>query len=61
MFDPLRPNGGYIVSFYSGTPVYGYTGMNKEHTWPNSHGGRMIENDPHGETYTYTRELHTRK
>ena len=45
--DPLRPTGGYIVSFYSGTPVYGYTGMNKEHTWPNSHGGGYIENDPH--------------
>lgn len=45
--DPERPNDGYIVSFYSGTPVYGYTGMNKEHTWPNSHGGNKVENDPH--------------
>ena len=45
--DPTRPNGGYIVSFYSGTPVSGYSGMNKEHTWPNSHGGNMVENDPH--------------
>ena len=21
--------------------------MNKEHTWPNSHGGNKVENDPH--------------
>ncbi len=45
--DPTRPNEGYIVSFYSGKAVKGYTGMNKEHTWPNSHGGNKIENDPH--------------
>ncbi len=45
--DPTRPNDGYIVSFYSGTAVKGYSGMNKEHTWPNSHGGNKIENDPH--------------
>ena len=37
----------YIVSFYSGKAVKGYSGMNKEHTWPNSHGGNKIENDPH--------------
>ncbi len=54
--DPLRPTGGYIVSFYSGTPVYGYTGMNKEHTWPNSHGGGYIENDPHMVRPTLTSE-----
>lgn len=45
--DPLRPNDGYIVSFYSGTPVKGYSGMNKEHTWPKSHGGNFVDNDPH--------------
>lgn len=54
--DPLRPTGGYIVSFYSGTPVYGYTGMNKEHTWPKSHGGGYIENDPHMVRPTLTSE-----
>ncbi len=54
--DPLRPTGGYIVSFYSGTPVYGYTGMNKEHTWPKSHGGGLIENDPHMVRPTLTSE-----
>lgn len=45
--DPTRPHDGYIVSFYSGKAVKGYNGMNKEHTWPNSHGGNKIENDPH--------------
>ena len=54
--DPARPNGGYIVSFYSGTPVSGYSGMNKEHTWPNSHGGNKIENDPHVIRPTLTSE-----
>lgn len=54
--DPLRPNEGYIVSFYSGTPVKGYNGMNKEHTWPNSHGGGKIDNDPHMVRPTLTSE-----
>ena len=54
--DPNRPNDGYIVSFYSGTPVNGYVGMNKEHTWPNSHGGGYIENDPHMVRPTLTSE-----
>ena len=54
--DPNRPNDGYIVSFYSGTPVKGYSGMNKEHTWPNSHGGNKIENDPHVIRPTLTSE-----
>ncbi len=54
--DPNRVNGGYIVSFYSGTPVSGYTGMNKEHTWPKSHGGNKIENDPHVIRPTLTAE-----
>ena len=54
--DPLRPNGGYIVSFYSGTPVNGYSGMNKEHTWPDSHGGGKIDNDPHVIRPTLTSE-----
>lgn len=58
--DPNRPNGGYIVSFYSGTPVKGYSGMNKEHTWPDSHGGNKIENDPHVIRPTLTSENNDR-
>ena len=54
--DPERPNDGYIVSFYSGTPVKGYSGMNKEHTWPDSHGGNKIESDPHVIRPTLTSE-----
>ncbi|MFA5421193.1 MAG: Ig-like domain-containing protein [Bacilli bacterium] len=58
--DPTRPNGGYIVSFYSGTPVSGYSGMNKEHTWPESHGGDRIQNDPHVIRPTLTSENSSR-
>lgn len=54
--DPLRPHDGYIVSFYSGTPVKGYVGMNREHTWPNSHGGGKVDNDPHMVRPTLTSE-----
>ncbi len=54
--DPARPHDGYIVSFYSGTPVKGYSGMNKEHTWPDSHGGNRIESDPHVIRPTLTSE-----
>ncbi|OQC09646.1 MAG: Extracellular ribonuclease precursor [Tenericutes bacterium ADurb.Bin087] len=54
--DPARPHDGYIVSFYSGTPVKGYSGMNKEHTWPKSHGGNRIESDPHVIRPTLTSE-----
>lgn len=54
--DPNRPNEGYIVSFYSGTPVKGYSGMNREHTWPKSHGGNKIDNDPHVIRPTLTSE-----
>ena len=58
--DPTRPNDGYILSFYSGKAKLGYTGMNKEHTWPNSHGGNKIENDPHMVRPTITAENSSR-
>lgn len=54
--DPNDPYGLKIVSFYSGTSVQGYTGMNKEHVWPNSHGGNKVENDPHMARPTLTKE-----
>ncbi|HZJ89217.1 MAG TPA: Ig-like domain-containing protein [Bacilli bacterium] len=59
--DPLRPYDGYIVSFYSGTPVKGYVGMNREHTWPNSHGGGKVDNDPHMVRPTLTSENSARE
>lgn len=39
-----QPYGERIVSFYSGNST---TSFNREHVWPNSHGGNVIENDIH--------------
>ena len=36
--------GTVISSFYSYTPC---TSFNKEHVWPNTHGGNKVENDVH--------------
>lgn len=45
--DPSRPFDGYIVGYYDRVPRLGYTGMNREHVWPKSHGGNTIDYDPH--------------
>lgn len=37
---------GYITSFYSGKSVP-TSQCNREHVWPNSHGGNMVEDDIH--------------
>lgn len=39
-----QPYGTVIVSFYSGTKT---TSFNREHVWPNTHGGNRVENDIH--------------
>ncbi|MBO6280566.1 MAG: endonuclease [Bacilli bacterium] len=39
-----QPYGTRILSFYSGTPT---TSWNREHMWPNSHGGNLVESDIH--------------
>ena len=39
-----QPYGDRIVSFYSGNST---TSFNREHVWPNSHGGNATENDIH--------------
>lgn len=44
--DPDNVNSGYIVSFYSGNKAKEGS-MNREHTWPNSRGGFLLEKDPH--------------
>ena len=36
--------GSQIVSFYSGNTMVKY---NREHVWPNTHGGDLVENDIH--------------
>lgn len=37
---------GYITSFYSGKAAT-QSQMNREHVWPDSRGGGVIDNDPH--------------
>lgn len=44
--DPKNPNNGKIISFYSGNAST-RSNMNKEHVWPNSRGGGIIEGDAH--------------
>ncbi len=39
-----QPYGTKIVSFYSGNTM---TEFNREHVWPKSHGGNLVENDIH--------------
>lgn len=39
-----QPYGTKIISFYSGTST---SSFNREHVWPNSHGGNLVENDIH--------------
>ena len=39
-----QPYGTKIISFYSGNPM---TKWNREHVWPNTHGGNRVENDIH--------------
>ncbi|MCH5172172.1 MAG: endonuclease [Erysipelotrichales bacterium] len=47
--DPEKP--GNIIAFYSGTSVSfngSFSGnVNREHVWPNSHGGNQVEGDLH--------------
>lgn len=39
-----QPYGTKVLSFYSGNST---TGWNREHVWPNSHGGNLVEADIH--------------
>lgn len=39
-----QPYGTRITSFYSGSSI---TSFNREHVWPDSHGGNKVENDIH--------------
>ena len=44
--DPDNPTSGKIIAFYRGTPE-NKGAMNKEHVWPDSRGGNLVEGDPH--------------
>jgi len=39
-----QPYGTSIISFYSGNKITSFT---REHVWPNSHGGNLVEADIH--------------
>ena len=56
--DPEKP--GNIIAFYSGTSVSfngSFSGnVNREHVWPNSHGGNYVEGDLHMTRPTITSE-----
>ena len=57
--DPDNPNSGKILSFYSGTPST-RSSMNREHVWPDSRGGFLVEDDPHCIRPTLTSENSSR-
>ena len=42
--DKGQPYGTRIISFYSGNTM---TSFNREHVWPNTHGGSRVEDDIH--------------
>ena len=42
-----QPYSNKFVAFYSGEIKVGMTGMNKEHVWPDSRGGNLVEADIH--------------
>lgn len=55
--DPGESRDKYtLTSFYSGTERKGTSGMNREHVWPNSHGGNLVEDDIHMPRPTITAE-----
>lgn len=57
--DPDNPKSGKIIAFYRGTPAT-QGEMNKEHVWPNSRGGNLVEGDPHMTRPTLTKDNSSR-
>lgn len=49
-----QPYGTKLISFYSGNSAT--SGMNREHVWPDSHGGNKVEADIHMPRPTITSE-----
>ena len=52
--DHGQPYGTRLISFYSGNSAV--SGMNREHVWPDSHGGNLVEADIHMPRPTLTAE-----
>lgn len=55
-----QPYSNTIVSFYSGNTAVNAKGMNREHVWPNSRGGSLVEADTHMARPTLTKENSSR-
>ena len=51
-----QPQSGKLVAFYSGQVQNGMSGMNKEHVWPDSRGGNLVEADIHMARPTLTKD-----
>lgn len=51
-----QPYNKVILSFYSGNKANNGNGMNREHVWPNSRGGNLVEADSHMARPTLTSE-----
>lgn len=49
-----------ILSFYSGNKAVNGNGMNREHVWPDSRGGNLVESDTHMARPTLTSENSSR-
>jgi len=45
-----------ITTFYSGKNNTGTSGLNREHVWPDSRGGNLVENDIHMPRPTLSKE-----
>ena len=54
--DPGTKPGSTITSFYSGKNNNGTSGLNREHVWPDSRGGNLVEADIHMPRPTLTKE-----
>ena len=46
-FGQTDKENGYILSFYSGNRITRNSDITREHVWPNSHGGDLVEDDIH--------------
>ncbi|MBR0295568.1 MAG: Ig-like domain-containing protein [Bacilli bacterium] len=57
--DPDNPSSNKVIAFYRGTPSDSGS-MNKEHVWPNSRGGNLVEGDPHMTRPTLTSDNSSR-
>ncbi len=54
------PYSNKIVSFYSGNVATNASGMNREHVWPDSKGGNLVQEDSHMARPTLTSENSSR-